>query len=251
MYEYYEYDDYLMHYGVKGMKWGVRRYMNSDGSLTSAGQKRYGGSEVGRAKLAVRAAKKDYNDAFNAYNNKRHQAFSLSKKKRQANSDRFDNALNKADALNKAKSQLKDAKAVAKTEKMYSKQGKRQGMADFYKDKADSTQKKYDDTAKAFDKTAGRLDKEGKHLRAELSRRAAESIRNKGVKEAQQYRDTAELFMRSGDRMGKKASEFATKKNVNVGKNRVNALLKESRSRGYQNEKEAYEFQQELRKKRG
>ena len=30
----------LMHYGVLGMKWGVRRYRNSDGSLTPAGKKR-------------------------------------------------------------------------------------------------------------------------------------------------------------------------------------------------------------------
>lgn len=31
----------LMHYGIKGMKWGHRRFQNSDGSLTKAGQKRY------------------------------------------------------------------------------------------------------------------------------------------------------------------------------------------------------------------
>lgn len=31
----------LAHYGVLGMKWGVRRYQNKDGSLTKAGKKRY------------------------------------------------------------------------------------------------------------------------------------------------------------------------------------------------------------------
>lgn len=32
---------YIYHHGVKGQKWGVRRYQNSDGSLTDAGKKRY------------------------------------------------------------------------------------------------------------------------------------------------------------------------------------------------------------------
>jgi hypothetical protein len=31
----------LYHHGIKGMKWGVRRYQNADGSLTPAGKKRH------------------------------------------------------------------------------------------------------------------------------------------------------------------------------------------------------------------
>jgi tRNA(Glu) U13 pseudouridine synthase TruD len=40
--------NYLAHYGILGMKWGVRRYQNADGSLTAEGKERYGsGGNVG------------------------------------------------------------------------------------------------------------------------------------------------------------------------------------------------------------
>ena len=35
------YSDELCHYGIRGMRWGIRRYQNSDGSLTTAGRNRY------------------------------------------------------------------------------------------------------------------------------------------------------------------------------------------------------------------
>ena len=32
---------YLQHHGIKGMKWGIRRYQNADGTLTEEGKKKY------------------------------------------------------------------------------------------------------------------------------------------------------------------------------------------------------------------
>ena len=35
------YESYLAHHGILGMKWGIRRYRNRDGTLTNAGKERY------------------------------------------------------------------------------------------------------------------------------------------------------------------------------------------------------------------
>ena len=35
------YENFLMHYGTKGMRKGVRNYENYDGTLTPAGKERY------------------------------------------------------------------------------------------------------------------------------------------------------------------------------------------------------------------
>lgn len=74
-----QYKDYLEHFGVQGMKWGVRRYENYDGTLTTAGKRRYGhlesavanakndvGRETAQAKLRSAINKGAQNDTRSA-----------------------------------------------------------------------------------------------------------------------------------------------------------------------------------------
>lgn len=43
-------NNYLEHYGIMGMKWGVRRYQNPDGTLTPAGKRRLARKEKKEAR---------------------------------------------------------------------------------------------------------------------------------------------------------------------------------------------------------
>ena len=65
--------DELYHHGIKGMKWGIRRFQRKDGSLTSAGKKRYlddpsvksSKAKMDAARKKQRAANTDYTNASN------------------------------------------------------------------------------------------------------------------------------------------------------------------------------------------
>lgn len=94
-------NDELMHYGVKGMKWGVRRYQNEDGSLTPAGKKKYRSIDI-RSAMARRSNEK-IDKSFNKWHEndrKKSNAIDLGKK---ANADRMTYEGNRSDkSLKKA-----------------------------------------------------------------------------------------------------------------------------------------------------
>lgn len=76
--------EYLAHFGVQGMKWGVRRYETASGKLTPAGQARY--NTVNGKYQKVKAAKAKANESYMKFNSDWNKAalatVSLSKKKR-------------------------------------------------------------------------------------------------------------------------------------------------------------------------
>ena len=57
--------DYLMHHGVLGQKWGIRRFQNADGTLTAQGRSRYG-DKADKVEKKLQEATKWENKAINA-----------------------------------------------------------------------------------------------------------------------------------------------------------------------------------------
>lgn len=105
-----EYSNELYHYGIKGMKWGVRRYHNFDGSLTKAGKDRLKDYKTRERNEAIKRGEKF---------KKKHAASAeklktqLANQKQSGNTRAYDQTKKKYE---KAKANLKRAKSITDAE---------------------------------------------------------------------------------------------------------------------------------------
>lgn len=134
-----------------------------------------------------------------------------------------------------------------KVGRKYKKAGVALGKSDYYKSEGDKAYKSHNSTAKAFEKQAKVFESKGNMLRAELARKSAASIRERGANIRAENQKMADRYAKKAEKNKEKASAFATKKRVDIGKNKINSIMSESRKKGYNSESSTNEILKEDR----
>lgn len=200
------YPNELAHYGVKGMKWGVRRARKLQNKAGIARESAREWDEMAaRARAKGRTAKAD--------------KYSANAKQDRADAGKY------------------ESKASRMAERRYKKAGKRAGMADYEREKGDRAYKSHDDNAKVMDKMAAKYEKSGNYIKAEAMRKSAAAVRARGENVRAGHYETANAYMKRSEHLNQKAESFASEAKVNVGKNKVNDIMKKARDEGYKNAK--------------
>lgn len=127
----------------------------------------------------------------------------------------------------------------------FTKVGRAQGMSDYYRSKSNDIKKKHESMAAAIDKQAKQYDKQGGAIKAEMARRTAEAVRKRGMNASSDSAWWAEHYAKRSKKLLDKANKYADKKHVDLGKNKVNSILKDSRTDGRERAKARDEFASE------
>lgn len=104
------YSSDLCHYGIKGQKWGVRRYQNEDGTLTNAGKARYGTAENFNNKMSLKKANRESRKAYSKWYNRAADPFrNITKKQRAKTDDLQDKMLDSMKNAEEAKAKYRES----------------------------------------------------------------------------------------------------------------------------------------------
>ena len=194
----------LYHHGILGMKWGVRRFQNEDGSLTAAGKSRYGSSGGETRKPSARQKQKEdrinkarkvnasYSKAAEQYKNfanEYNKGVELAKKVRGYNKDPFA-FNNEVEAAHRGKGSKEAADYVEQMKK------------------AELARKKYNTLATKYDSELIELGREFGGSSAKTYR-FAQKVRRKDEKDAKKAAKQAEI--KKASKEYKKAFDESTK----------------------------------------
>lgn len=105
----------LMHYGIGGMKWGIRRFQNKDGTLTPAGKKRYG-ADVEEVKKKLDAARLKESEAKATYEKKQNRMIRLNPFEPEHSGRKYAKAMKQANKIDKILQRMPKDLPVGKIE---------------------------------------------------------------------------------------------------------------------------------------
>ena len=145
------------------------------------------------------------------------------------------------------------ARLEARTTRRFARVGKKLGAAEYERAKGAEAYKKHNDAAKVFDKAAKSYEAKGNYFKAEASRKAAAALRARGENVKRSRDEGAAYLEKRASKMQEKVSAYAHKKNVDLGKKKIDSILSASKQKGYDSRKRAEEAYNErnLRDKLG